>query len=159
MVVVKLLVLLIVANGVPQLVRTLIGARFNFPVDCALVLKDQHRLFGASKTWRGIVAAMIFTPFAAWLLAMSWQVGLLVAAGAMAGDLLSSFIKRRLGKEASAKVTILDQVPEAVIPMSIVYLVGDYHWLPVCVAAMLFVLLDIVMSPLLFRWGVRQVPH
>ena len=159
MLIVKLLILLIVANGVPQIVRTLLGSRWNYPVDGGLVLKDHYRLFGDSKTWRGVMAALIVTPLVSLSLLMSWQIGLFVASGAMAGDLLSSFIKRRLGKVSSAKATVLDQVPEAIIPALLVYSVFHFPLLISCVAALLFVLLDITMSPLLFKWGVRQVPH
>jgi CDP-archaeol synthase len=40
-----------------------------------------------------------------------------VAATAMAGDLLSSFVKRRFGLAPSSKATGLDQIPEALFPL------------------------------------------
>ena len=45
-----------------------------------------------------------------------WRLGALVAASAMAGDCLSSFIKRRFGLEPSRMTLGLDQVPESLFP-------------------------------------------
>ena len=45
-----------------------------------------------------------------------WRLGALVAASAMAGDCLSSFIKRRFGLEPSEMTLGLDQVPESLFP-------------------------------------------
>ena len=46
--------------------------------------------------------------------------GLLVAVGAMAGDLLSSFIKRRMAVAPHGVVLGLDQLPEALLPLLLV---------------------------------------
>ena len=73
-------------------------------------------LLGRSKTWRGVAAAVLLTLGIAVLIGLPWQAGALVAACAMAGDCTSSFIKRRLGLEASSMAFGLDQVPESLLP-------------------------------------------
>ena len=68
--------------------------------------------FGPSKTIRGVVLATLATAAAAGVLGLGWKVGALLGVVAMAGDLLASFIKRRLGLAPSSQAVGLDQIPE-----------------------------------------------
>ena len=89
------LILISAANGAPVLFARLLGARFAHPIDGGIVLRDGHPLLGRSKTWRGLAAAILLAACAAVLIRLPWQLGALAAASAMAGDCLSSFVKRR----------------------------------------------------------------
>ena len=80
------------------------------------MLRDSHPLLGRSKTWRGIAAAILLAACAAVLMSLPWQLGVLAATSAMAGDCLSSFVKRRFGLEPSSMTLGLDQVPESLFP-------------------------------------------
>ena len=55
------LLLLMVANGAPLVAKQLLGHRFSYPVDCNVLFSDRSRLFGSSKTIRGLVAAVLAT--------------------------------------------------------------------------------------------------
>ncbi|MBV9251680.1 MAG: CDP-archaeol synthase, partial [Acetobacteraceae bacterium] len=91
------LLLLGIANFAPIIATRLFGSWFAQPLDCGIVLPDRQRLFGASKTLRGIVTSVVVTGLAGPALDLSvWSAGA-VAAVSMAGDLASSFTKRRLG--------------------------------------------------------------
>lgn len=159
MLAIKLALLIIIANGMPVLARLLLGDRGNRPVDAGLRLADGDRLFGESKTWRGIVFSLWSTTLIAPLLGFSLLLGFVVAAGAMAGDLLSSFCKRRLGYPPSARLSLVDQLPESLLPaMMVGVLLGLNVW-QVIAAVVIFVLSDIFVSPLLYRLGWRRVPH
>jgi len=151
--------LLIVANGTPLVLSNLLGQRANWRIDGGVTLADGRALFGATKTWRGLAGSLIATTLLAILLGLGWQVGLLVAAGAMVGDLLSSFSKRRLGFASSARAPGLDQLPEALLPALGLYFFFSYPLWLVLIATLLFVAVDVGLSPLLFRWGLRRVPH
>ena len=50
------------------------------------------------------------------LLGFAWTCGLVVASVAMSGDLLSSFLKRRLSLPPSSRATGIDQIPECLLP-------------------------------------------
>ena len=110
------LILISAANGAPVLFARLLGARFAHPIDGGIVLRDGHPLLGRSKTWRGLAAAVLLAACAAVLMSLPWQLGALAAASAMAGDCLSSFVKRRFGLEPSSMTLGLDQVPESLFP-------------------------------------------
>ena len=51
------------------------------------------------------------------VLGLSWQTGAVLALAAMAGDLLSIFVKRRLRLESGGRAPGIDQVPEALAPL------------------------------------------
>ena len=107
----KLLILLAVANGTPVLAKALLGDRLARPLDGGAVFVDGRPLFGPTKTIRGILVSLVATPLAAWLIGLSWHLGVVVAALAIAGDLLSSFVKRRMGLASSSMAIGLDQIP------------------------------------------------
>jgi hypothetical protein len=62
-----LLLLIIIANGAPILIRWLLNDSFNLAIDFGQKLPDNNQLFGPSKTWRGLLAALLTTAAAAWL--------------------------------------------------------------------------------------------
>jgi hypothetical protein len=73
-------------------------------------------LLGPSKAIRGLAVSLLVTTLVALLLGLQIWIGLLLAAAAMAGDLLSSFLKRRLHLAPGSKATGLDQIPESLFP-------------------------------------------
>src|ERR1700690_274156 len=109
----QVLALTALANGVPVLVKKVLGPLGATPLDGGLRLPDGRPLFGASKTGRGIVLGILTGPVGAPLVGVSWMIGLSAGAAAMVGDLLPSFLKRRLGRPSSSRASGLDQVPES----------------------------------------------
>jgi len=114
--VLKLLLLLVSANGAPLAASWLLGKRWNWPLDNHVLFIDQRPLLGPSKTLRGIVAAIVITSIVAILLGITWMEGALFGLLTMLGDLLASFIKRRLGYASSHSFPLLDQLPESLLP-------------------------------------------
>ncbi len=155
----KLVTLIAVANGAPIIAKRLFGNFLAFPIDGGRVLADGRPIFGSAKTWRGILFSVLATVIGSFLLGLEWVVGFLVAATAMAGDLFSSFLKRRLGYNSSSKAVGLDQVPEALFP-----LVACKMFLPVTLSEIalgtcIFVMSSMVLSRLLFNINVRDRPY
>ncbi|MCX2980551.1 CDP-archaeol synthase [Halieaceae bacterium IMCC14734] len=132
--------------------------RFNRPVDGGLVLGDGFPLFGSSKTWRGLVAALMLSAAAALLLGLPLLAGLALGAGSMCGDLLSSFIKRRLGRASSTQFLGLDQIPEALLPLLVGLVWFDYSWLAMALIVAAFFVLELTTSPLFYILGIRRRP-
>lgn len=155
----KLLLLLLIANGAPIIAAALCGARWAWPLDGGRVLADGQRLFGTTKTWRGLLAAVLMTGSGALLLGVPAAVGALIGLLAMAGDLLSSFIKRRLGRPSSSMMLGLDQVPEALLPLLAVREAFALGAPAIVVTVIAFLLLDLLLSQVLYRLGIRQRPY
>lgn len=155
----ELLVLLTAANGAPVLATRVLGERWSWPLDGGLTLADGRRLLGTSKTVRGLVASVAVTAAVGVLLGMAWWLGALFGAASMAGDLTSSFIKRRLGIASSGRALGLDQVPEALLPLLVCYGALGLAPLHVLLTLLLFSVGSPLISPLMFRIGIRHHPH
>ena len=149
----SLLALLLLVNGAPALLALLWGGALAPPLDGGRRWRDGRPVFGKAKTWRGLVAALVLTPPAAWALGWGWGLGLAIALGAMAGDLIASFTKRRLGLKSSAAVPLLDQVPETLIPALLAKGTMGLNWLDLGLAVTAFTLIDLLVTPLLKRLG------
>lgn len=155
----KLLLLILIANGVPIMAASLCGAWGARPLDGGRILADGYRCLGDSKTWRGVVLAPLVAELVALGLMLPAGVGALVGIGAMLGDLLSSFTKRRLGLVSSSMALGLDQIPEALLPLTLVASALDLSWAAIAWTVVAFVVLELVLSPLFFRLGIRDRPY
>lgn len=155
----ELMLLLITANGVPIIASLVFGKRFDHPLDSGHNFVDGKPLFGSSKTIRGIILAVIFTGFSAVILGLSWEIGLLFGIGAMSGDLLSSFIKRRLGFETSSMALGLDQIPESLFPLVLVSPFIGLHWWQILLLVILFIVVELGLSRVLYRLHIRKRPY
>lgn len=155
----QLLLLIVIANGAPILIRAVFNDVFNTAIDFGHMLPDNRPIFGNSKTWRGIVAAFVATSITAWLLGYTPQIGLLVAIYAVLGDLTSSFIKRRMGKPASSMAPLLDQIPEALFPALMMMQTFKLDTLAIIQLVLIFIIIELLLSHILYKWGVRKHPY
>lgn len=153
-----LLLVIIAANAAPIL-ATHIGRRIpGQAVDNGLRLRDGNPLFGASKTWRGLFSALILSMLVGAALRLDTSLALGMGVAAMLGDLGSSFIKRRLGREPSSRAILLDQIPESLLPA----LLAAY-WLGLEPASVLwlvflFIIFELALSPIAYRLRLRKRP-
>src|ERR1700687_4188238 len=113
----QLLVLMTLANGTPIVAKQIFGPRFSFPLDAGTIFFDWQSLLAHSKPIRGTVVSILVTTASPPLIGLGLTIGAMVAGAAMAGDLFSSFVKRRLNLPSSGKALGLDQVPESLFPM------------------------------------------
>lgn len=154
----ELLSLLAVANGVPLFAKRFFGEATNRALDGGARWHGKP-VFGPSKTIRGIATAFVATPVVALLLGLPALIGLIVALGAMAGDLISSFVKRRLGMPSSSQAPGLDQIPESLLPALLVTLVLPITALDIIVTVLVFMIFEVVLSRILFQIGFRDQPY
>jgi CDP-diglyceride synthetase len=107
----QLLVLMTLANGTPIVAKKIFGLRFARPLDTGILFFDGRPLFGPSKTIRGIVASILITTASAPLIGLDLTIGAIVAGATIAGDLFSSFVKRRLNLPPSSQaVPVVNQI-------------------------------------------------
>ena len=93
------------------------------------------------------------------VMGLSWRLGALAAASAMAGDCFSSFVKRRFRLEPSSMVLGLDQVPESLFPA-----IACSAYLPlgpfdIALIVLVFSVGELAMSRLFFAVGLRDRPY
>lgn len=155
----QLLFLLMLANGSPVIAKWILGHHCSWPLDGNIIFIDGRPLFGSSKTVRGILVSLFMTSAGAPLIGLTPNIGLLVASMAMAGDLLSSFMKRRLGLPPSSKAVGLDQIPESLLPLLACRSVLSLTALDIFVGTALFFVGDVVLSRMLYRLHIRERPY
>jgi CDP-diglyceride synthetase len=155
----QLLILLAFANGTPIVAKKIFGSRFARPLDAGILFFDGRPVFGRSKTIRGILASILITTIGAPLIGMSPIIGAIVASAAMAGDLFSSFVKRRLNFPPSSQMIGLDQVPESLFPMLACRDVLSLTIADIALGVGIFFVGELVLSRLLYRIHLRDRPY
>jgi CDP-2,3-bis-(O-geranylgeranyl)-sn-glycerol synthase len=156
------------------------------PMDFHRNWPDGRRLLGPSKTWSGFIfGTLVAVPIVlleAWLILLAppslqlvppyaatvWAavpVAFLLCGGAMTGDAVGSFVKRRLGWESGARVFGLDQLPFVLFPIGLGLWVYPSVFVPTffSVEGLLWVLLLTLGLHTLFNWlgfriGTKTVP-
>lgn len=152
----ELLVLLAAANGAPILARNAFGEHFAWPLDCGQRAPDGRPLLGPSKTWRGVAAAALTTAAVGAGFGLPLWTGGAFGLCSMAGDVFSSLCKRRMGVASSDSVLVLDQVPEALLPLVVFrsrWALGVWDILAITA---LFFVMEIAASEILFRLRIRK---
>lgn len=152
------LLLVLVANAAPVAAYDIFHDRWAYPVDCGTKVGNK-RLLGDSKTFRGLISSILATALVSVGLGFSAWIGACVAAWAMTGDLLSSFTKRRLGMKEGSRATLIDQLPESLFPLLYLHTQMDLSWPRVFLYVATFTLIEMLISPILFRLGLRKRPY
>lgn len=153
------LILLVVANGAPVITRDLTGTWFDWPVDLGLILADGQPLLGDSKTWRGLLVAVISGAIVAGWIGLSAKQGALFALLVMVGDLFASFTKRRLRLAPSSRSRGLDVIPESLLPAAVMKTELGLNMIDIGLVVMGFFLIEVYLSPILYRWHIRKRPY
>jgi CDP-2,3-bis-(O-geranylgeranyl)-sn-glycerol synthase len=154
-----ILALLVLANGAPIIARHLFGDCCTWPIDRGLKLPSGSPLLGPSKTLRGLLAAIVLTAAAAPILGLEWYWGAAIGALAMLGDLMGSFIKRRLGFAPSSQAVGLDQIPESLVPLLVIAPFFDLTFWSIFIILLAFSVVVPLLSRLFFLLGIRRRPY
>ena len=153
------LTLLATANTLPVFATKLLGARFAWPLDVGLTFIDGRPIFGQSKTIRGVLLSLLGTAGVASLIGLDAQIGVLSAAVAMFGDLLSSFLKRRMNLPSGSRAMGLDQLPESLLPLLVLQRTLHLTLVDIVVTAMIFFIGELLLSQLFYKLGLRDRPY
>jgi CDP-archaeol synthase len=158
-VILQLIVLLTMANGTPVIVKKILGDRFAQPLDGGIRFVDGRPLLGASKTVRGVLLSILVTSAGAALVGLGFGLGAIVGSVSMAGDLLSSFLKRRFGLRSSSRATGLDQIPESLFPLLACRDALSLTAVDIALTVAIFFVGEVLLSRLLYRWRLRDRPY
>ena len=159
----------------PNPVAALLGG--GTPLDLGKNFSDGKRLFGDGKTFRGLISGIFsgigiglvqIVLYGTYHLAILPELTvvsvILLAIGALLGDLGKSFFKRRLGKERGAKWPIADQYDLVVGSLPLVF-VFDPRWLMANMSLSVFIAI-LILTPVLhrtvnilgYRMKIKEVP-
>jgi CDP-2,3-bis-(O-geranylgeranyl)-sn-glycerol synthase len=149
---------------------------------------DGRRILGPSKTWSGLLCGTLIGALVALLQAYLWlhllqpydiaivpsfgsslldaiPVVLLLTLGALLGDALGSFVKRRLNRPSGARTLLLDQLPFVLLPIGVGWFVypSIFQTTFDSLEAILWLLIFTLALHVLFNWigykaGWKKVP-
>lgn len=122
-------------------------------------MRDGQPLLGSSKTIRGVTCSIVATTILAPFVGLDIGLGFWIGTAAMAGDLMSSFLKRRLGLGPSSKATGLDQIPESLLPTLATWQALSLTIVDVIAILAVFLVGEILLSKALFRLQLRDRPY
>ncbi|PSQ10187.1 hypothetical protein BRC99_07515, partial [Halobacteriales archaeon QS_7_69_60] len=133
------------------------------PIDGGRTLGDGRRALGDGKTWRGTVtgtaagvvvalALNLLAPMATDLTGLGLpsfpaSAAASLSAGAMLGDILASFLKRRTGRERGAALPGVDQLDFVVAALALTFLIAAGWFRATFTPPVLIVV--VVLTPLL----------
>jgi len=134
------------------------------PMDFGKNAWDGRRCLGDGKTWRGFIAGIAFGTLTGIAEASLLQddsfilLGFLLSYGALTGDLVGSFLKRRLGMERGQPTFIIDQLPFLVFALAMAYPVRFPGWAESAFLAVLTYFLHVSTNYLANKVGLKKVP-
>ena len=124
------------------------------PLDAGKTFFDGKPIFGSHKTFRGFFSALIVGTLVGFLQTLLYQyvlfqydahfqynvlLGFMLSLGALVGDLVESFIKRRLGLPPGSSLPIADQLD---------FVAGAFLFsLPVLPPSLLTILIIVIITP------------
>jgi len=160
-----------VANGTPVVVARLLhelGFR-RHPVDFGKSFIDGKRLFGDNKSWEGLITGIlagICTGYVQSLYPLiegassTATLGLALSIGAMIGDLLGAFIKRRIGLRPGEPLPLVDQLLFIVTALgfSITLKLLSFSFFEWLIAIALTFILHVITNFLAYSIGLKGVP-
>jgi len=120
---------------------------------------DHRPLLGRSKTIRGVVASVALATLAAPAAGLPLTIGATIGMAAMAGDIFSSFVKRRLGMASSSQALGLDQIPESLLPLLAVQPALSLDVSEIVLVTAFFLVGELVLSRLLYAVHLRDRPY
>ncbi|WP_435100549.1 CDP-2,3-bis-(O-geranylgeranyl)-sn-glycerol synthase [Halarchaeum sp. P4] len=150
------------------------------PIDGGRTWRDGKRLLGDGKTWRGTLVGTLAGAALALVLnatapAVSGALGvslprfppavmLALPFGAMLGDILASFIKRRSGRERGAAFPLLDQLDFVVVALALAAVAApgwfrDTFTLPVVLVVLVLTpVLHVLTNGVAYLLGLKDEP-
>jgi CDP-2,3-bis-(O-geranylgeranyl)-sn-glycerol synthase len=87
------------------------------------------------------------------------MIGITIAGAAMAGDLFSSFVKRRLGMPSSSQALLLDQLPESLFTMLACRDALSLTAVDIVLGLLVFIIGELMVSRILYYVHLRDEPY
>jgi CDP-2,3-bis-(O-geranylgeranyl)-sn-glycerol synthase len=140
-----------IANGVPVIVGG------GMPIDFGKKWSDGRRVFGDGKTIKGIAAGIAAGSMIG-LLQGRLELGILISTGAVFGDAVASFIKRRLDFKRGQSLLVVDQL-DFVAGALLFAAALEFPELPLLVAILILTpMIHVAANFGAYRLGLKKVP-
>jgi len=154
----EVVIFLLFVNAVPGILGFLLPEMGDQPLDGGYRFRDGFLLLGKHKTIRGLAGGIFSGGALAAVVGIPSLIGLTAGLLSMIGDIMSSFIKRRLMLAEGTQSPVLDQILEAGFPLVFFHWTLSMPWLQVIECFLFFFAVDQAAS-VLFQKIVRPSPE
>lgn len=133
-------------------------------IDGGRLFRDGKPVFGPHKTIRGFLVGVLFATLTGIGQALSLGppsrlfVGPLQGVGAMVGDLMGSFIKRRRGIAPGDPLPVLDQLDFVLVALLFSFWLEPLDWATFLVILLLTPVLHLSTNALAYALGIKEKP-
>lgn len=156
-----------IANAVP----VIFGG--GYPLDAGKLFWDGKPAFGSNKTVRGFFAGLVVGTFAGFVLSRLYYLngfpkdflfqydillGFILSLGALTGDLLHSFIKRRLGISPGSPLPVADQLDFVLGALVFSFVVSPPPWLVAVIVVVVTPPIHLSTNFIAYLIGVKKTP-
>ena len=132
------------------------------PVDFGIRFFDGRPIFGKNKTMKGFLLGLLGGTVVglveSYLFAYSIFFGFLLAVGALIGDLMGSFVKRRLGLAPGALLPVFDQLDFVIGALVFSYPLAMLSWKIVLLIFTITFPLHLLTNFLAYKIGFKKNP-
>ena len=159
------------ANMAPVIVKNIFN-NLKFPIDFNKKIKNKP-IFGKNKTFRGLIFGILFAVIIAYLQFLFYNnnlfvnisivnysdwllIGLLMGFGTIFGDLVESFVKRRMNYESGKSFIPWDQMDFVIGALIFVYPIVKLSLDKIIIILLLSFILHIIANHIAFYTGVRR---
>jgi CDP-2,3-bis-(O-geranylgeranyl)-sn-glycerol synthase len=144
-----------------------------YPLDAGRRFWDGKPIFGSNKTVRGFFAGLIAGTLTGFVLSSLYQVagfpkdflfpynfllGFMLSLGALTGDLLHSFLKRRLNISPGSPLPVADQLDFVLGALLFSVVVYPPPWLPAIIILAVTPPIHLLTNFLAYLLGVKMTP-
>lgn len=150
------------------------------PVDFGKTDKNNNRWIGDGVTWRGFICGtligvltgfvqgyfgpQIIAEFGDYIItpiitntSEGILIGFLLGFGALLGDALGSFIKRRIGIGRGKPAPVLDQLDFLIVALILVSVVVELNWLFIAIAIIMTLIIHLIANTGAYLLGIKDV--
>jgi CDP-2,3-bis-(O-geranylgeranyl)-sn-glycerol synthase len=144
-----------------------------YPLDAGRLFWDGKPLFGSNKTIRGFLAGLLVGTLAGFALSSLYQLdgfpqnllfpysvllGFMLSLGALTGDLLHSFVKRRLDISPGSPLPVADQLDFALGALLFSVVVHPPPWLIAVIIVVVTPPIHLLTNILAYLIGAKKTP-
>lgn len=140
------------------------------PIDSNKNWRDGRPIFGKGKTWKGTGMGVLIGTFVGFLLeyffpALAFQVSneyvayaFLLSVGAIVGDMVGSFVKRRMNISRGQPAHVLDQLDFVVGGVLFSIAISKPQWTGLILLIMITPFMHLAFNRLAFMLKIKNVP-
>ncbi len=147
------------ANMSPVLFSKLFKKKY--PIDFGKSL-GRERILGEGKTWNGIFIGVLIGSLTGYVISLFWPemsltLAVMLSLGALTGDVIKSFFKRRIGIKSGGIMPLADQLDFVLGAFAFAAILKIFNWRYFVIALIITPLLHLITNVIGYKLRLKKV--